>query len=449
MNRKYLKILFLYLIVFLIAFFYVDKGVYRQILIYFSILFGMFMSFNMPQAIYAVNGLCLVLLAGFSSPHWLSTTAGLGLLIVGTSVIPAYFERLMRRQKEYFGKTKFTSDDKVKILEEKLKDMDASRSVLEQEIEKINQIYVLGRELVEHIQAEDVAEHLNRILVNRPGIKSIAIFSKEQDGWGPLYFSEPSQKGSWSEFVSGASAIMQEKSFRFVEPPLWLGGLSVIFLPVQLEKEMLACVFLACENEFADYYQQRASIFIPQFALGVKRTRLFAEVEERSRVDGLTELYLRRYFLGRLQSEIQRAKRYSSSFALLMADIDHFKMVNDTYGHLAGDQVLAGIAKIISGCVQPGDLVGRYGGEEFIIFLPSTTHVQALSTAQSIVEGVSAKEFIVSGIKHKTSISIGISYYPSDAITLKELLSLADKALYWVKNNGRNGFKEFRDIKEK
>ena len=97
----------------------------------------------------------------------------------------------------------------------------------------------------------------------------------------------------------------------------WLKDESVIFWPVRLEKDLLAAIILTTEPDIAGHYLEEGEIFIPQIALGLRRTKLFAEIEERSRIDGLTQLYLRRYFLERFQVEIQRAKRYSSVFSIL------------------------------------------------------------------------------------------------------------------------------------
>jgi diguanylate cyclase (GGDEF)-like protein len=194
---------------------------------------------------------------------------------------------------------------------------------------------------------------------------------------------------------------------------------------------------------------EEGDIFIPQIALGLRRTRLFTEVQERSRVDGLTGLYLRRYFLERFQTEIQRAKRYSGIFSLLMLDIDFFKKINDTYGHIVGDKVLCGISRIFVDNVRPGDLVGRYGGEEFIILIPMSRHEEVTGIAKEINRLVSQKEFSAENEKFGVTISIGISHYPHDGTSLDDILAGADHALYWVKSHGRNGVQEYWKIKQK
>jgi len=126
-----------------------------------------------------------------------------------------------------------------------------------------------------------------------------------------------------------------------------------------------------------------------------------------------------------------------------MLDIDLFKKVNDTYGHIVGDKVLCGVSRVLVDCVRPGDLVGRYGGEEFVILVPMSPGEEVLRTAEEINRIVSSKEFLADKEKFRVTISIGISHYPRDGASPEDLLSAADQALYWVKGHGRNGVKEF------
>jgi diguanylate cyclase (GGDEF)-like protein len=171
-----------------------------------------------------------------------------------------------------------------------------------------------------------------------------------------------------------------------------------------------------------------------------------AELERLSVTDGLTGLFNRRYFNTRLHQEFQRAQRYSDPVSLMMLDIDHFKKVNDTYGHPFGDVVLKGTAELVRASVRDPDICARYGGEEFAIILPKTHLAGALVVAERVWRELGLKRYPLDakdqtpGKKElKATASIGLSFFPSKDITNPDLLvKYADEALYRAKREGRN-----------
>lgn len=164
-----------------------------------------------------------------------------------------------------------------------------------------------------------------------------------------------------------------------------------------------------------------------------------ATLREQSTRDGLTGLVNAREFHRQVAEEVARHRRYGRPFSLLMLDLDHFKAVNDTYGHLAGDEVLRAVAGLIQGAVRPTDLVARYGGEEFVIVLPETTGAGASALAERLRRHVADHAIPVptDGAVSLT-VSVGLAVFPEDADSLETLLNAADKALYAAKAAGRN-----------
>jgi two-component system cell cycle response regulator len=164
-----------------------------------------------------------------------------------------------------------------------------------------------------------------------------------------------------------------------------------------------------------------------------------AALQELALHDGLTCLENRRMFDTRFNEEMLRAKRYRHPLSLLMLDIDHFKVVNDNYGHQAGDTVLRKLAETIKDIVRPADHVFRYGGEEFSVLAPETDTEGALALAERIRETVAATIFHVAAdtVIHIT-ISIGVTTGDEPTVTTEELIAQADKALYQAKASGRN-----------
>ena len=170
------------------------------------------------------------------------------------------------------------------------------------------------------------------------------------------------------------------------------------------------------------------------------QTRLdetLATLAAQSERDGLTGIYNRRKLEQVLGAEVQRARRYQQNLAVLMFDIDHFKRINDTHGHLVGDEAIRHVAKKAVSTLRVTDFVARYGGEEFVALLPGEEISGAAIAAERLREAV-AKPFSGAGVALAVSISIGVTGLRADTGSPEILLSEADQALYASKQNGRN-----------
>lgn len=163
-------------------------------------------------------------------------------------------------------------------------------------------------------------------------------------------------------------------------------------------------------------------------------------LETLAHTDPLTQLVNRRALTIRLVTEMERVRRYNAPLSMLLVDLDHFKLVNDTYGHMAGDDVLAAVATLLQRAVRAVDMVARYGGEEFVIVLPETGRQGAVAFAERIREKVGAHTFCVGDTQHvRITTSIGVATYPSPRLdSVEDLFRAADIALYRAKGNGRN-----------
>jgi diguanylate cyclase (GGDEF)-like protein len=153
--------------------------------------------------------------------------------------------------------------------------------------------------------------------------------------------------------------------------------------------------------------------------------------------DALTGILNRRHFMDQLGRERQRAVRYATSFSLLMLDIDHFKRINDTYGHPVGDEAIKAMAAAACKCLRPTDTIGRFGGEEFVVMLPHTDEAGAVMAAERIREAVANIVVPAGTADVRFTVSIGAAVYVR-GITVEQILECADKALYAAKSGGRN-----------
>lgn len=211
----------------------------------------------------------------------------------------------------------------------------------------------------------------------------------------------------------------------------WLG------VPLMIYDEPSGVI--AVETEQNDAYDgdhvRVMSTIADQAAVALENARLY----ELATIDGLTELYVRRYFDQRLDEELARAKRYESEFAVGILDLDRFKRLNDTYGHTAGDQVLRAAARAARKNMRGADLACRYGGEEFAFIFPRTSAEDAARVAERIRADIENLRVESSKGEIRVTASIGIAAYPAMAAeSASELVSFADEALYQAKNRGRN-----------
>ena len=162
-------------------------------------------------------------------------------------------------------------------------------------------------------------------------------------------------------------------------------------------------------------------------------------LQELSSTDALTKLFNRRHFMAALEGEFERTDRYGSPLGLVMLDIDHFKRLNDTYGHQVGDEALRGLSEIIRYTVRSTDIAARYGGEEFIVLLPQTDLEGATEFAHRLRFAVEDKTMVVGGQEVRMTVSLGVAACPHPAAESGEaLIRLADDALYRAKRAGRN-----------
>jgi diguanylate cyclase (GGDEF)-like protein len=177
-----------------------------------------------------------------------------------------------------------------------------------------------------------------------------------------------------------------------------------------------------------------------QTATDVRRVAL---LEKESITDSLTGLYNRRYLDRRLEEEFARAKRYTLPLSILMIDIDHFKRINDNYGHQAGDLVLGYIGKLILNIIRNSDIAARYGGEELLVIAPNTPSSSAVELAERLRKHIEFHELVLTSEpikqqKIQITVSIGVSIGRPIIKDVQELILEADEALYRAKREGRN-----------
>lgn len=219
---------------------------------------------------------------------------------------------------------------------------------------------------------------------------------------------------------------------------------SGFLCPLMGAEETMEGILILGKSTFKQGYTkvdlEILTLFCEQASIAIQNAHLFQHAEKLAFTDGLTGVSNHRYFKNRLELEVERAHRYNRHLSLIIIDIDHFKEINDTYGHLTGDLILKAVANLLKKMTRNTDLIARYGGDEFTVFLPETPKAGATRVVERIFQILQQDDFATMlGLDdHRLTLSVGVATLPTDAQTSTELLKHADEALYLAKKQGRN-----------
>ncbi|WP_421903852.1 GGDEF domain-containing protein [Maridesulfovibrio sp.] len=219
------------------------------------------------------------------------------------------------------------------------------------------------------------------------------------------------------------------------------GAGRILALPLVARGEKFGCLVMLCERNVRLAKDQVSSLnaAVNHLSLALSNALMFNKIKTRANRDGLTRVYNRRSFDERLVEEFKRHQRLNTELSLLMVDLDHFKAVNDTYGHMAGDMVLEKVARMFEKTFRSTDFIARYGGEEFVILLPHTKEEQAHMLAERVRAKIESCAMTYQDKSFNVTASIGVSSVrPGSLEKDTEIVRKADEALYDAKMQGRN-----------
>ncbi len=223
---------------------------------------------------------------------------------------------------------------------------------------------------------------------------------------------------------------------------------SLLVVPLIVKDEVTGTFTVAATRAgaFPSDRREMLGVIANQVAISMQNARMYEVLEEQATTDGLTGLVNHRTFQERFSTMLGRAERHELAVSLLLTDIDHFKKINDSYGHPTGDEVLRRVAAILKASARKIDIVARYGGEEFALVLEGTDRAGARQLAERIRQEVEQQSFPSSKGTFSATLSIGVASYPDDAREKPEIIARADQSLYAAKHGGRNRTVCFSDI---
>lgn len=217
---------------------------------------------------------------------------------------------------------------------------------------------------------------------------------------------------------------------------------AFVGMPLLADDQILGVLFAMdrAPRRYSRMDMEFLSAVANRVSTAIRNVQLYEQVQRLARIDGLTGLYNRRHFLELATREVHRATRYTYNLSIIMFDIDHFKVVNDTYGHAVGDQVLTLVAETCLHNLRETDLIGRYGGEEFIVLAPEIDEIESGQVAERLRQAVENLVLDRGTDRVQVTISLGVTMSKAGQKDkdLEELLRLADQALYMAKQAGRN-----------
>jgi len=333
---------------------------------------------------------------------------------------------------------------------------------LKRKIEELSIFNEIGKTLTSTL---DIKEILNIIMLKigellRPDNWSLLLVDEER---GDLYFEivvgerAETIKNMRLKMAEGIAGWVAEKGEKLIIPDVskderftlnvdLASGFetrSVVCVPLKCKGKVLGVIELVNKigrNKFSEEDLFMLTTLADYAAIALENAQYFHKVKELTITDDVTRLYNSRYMYDYLENEIRRSQRYEMELSIIFLDLDYFKTVNDTYGHLIGSTLLREVADVILTCLRNVDIAVRYGGDEFVIILPSTPKGNAVQVAERIRDCMTNTVFLqCQGLKIRQTASFGVASFPKDANSELDLIRQADKAMYQIKNSSRDG----------
>ena len=333
----------------------------------------------------------------------------------------------------------------ARALDEQLAHAHDQSKQLNSHVEVLTAMREVTRILSDTVDLKEIARSVFDVLVPLLGAEEIALFLKDDDGELSLKALRRDDVTLYADDLSG-DEIELDDAVQALEYQTLVkaidGSVGTFCVPLVADQSGVGVMRFEIPLEGSREEKERKTdefeIILSDIAKHLALVVKTPSLHDRAIVDSLTGLFTRRHFDIRIDDMFRLARRYGTPFSLILLDLDHFKQVNDTHGHRAGDHVLSDSAEAITCVIRECDSAFRYGGEEFAILLPETNSEHAQSIAERIRKAVKSNESKIDGSTVSVTVSLGVAEYYPDLASCGELIALADKALYGAKQGGRD-----------
>ena len=316
------------------------------------------------------------------------------------------------------------------------------------ETREVQQAYeALSRRLSASLELEELAEQVSELIISQKLAQAVALYVIDKGEVTPVFSSGIAQAERLARHPHVDRVIETQQALEFTLPEdIHVDAVLVDFrpkmvqiLPVTFQGAVVGVLLLAAVQSPDEKQRQLRDMFVAGLGLALRNALTHEEIQRIAVLDGLTGAFNRRFGMQRLKEEYSRAVRQEAPLAVLMVDIDHFKRINDTYGHLVGDRAIKLVVEQIRHVVREGDVIVRYGGEEFMVILPGADSHNAVEVAERLRRRVGETELRQGDQTIHMTASIGVASLPEIRVESPEdLIECADEALYQAKRNGRN-----------
>lgn len=317
----------------------------------------------------------------------------------------------------------------------------------EKRIMELTALYKIIRKANSTLELDAVLKYIMNFLVNTLDATDCSVFVYNQDGEKKYCLNEEAQKMAEIEKMISRKAIDDKKMMiaRDINEKFNLNVdekyNSILSLPLMIKEEVIGTVNIygSSIGEISDDSAEFLAVIADQVAAAVSNASKFEQFKELAVVDKLTNVFNRRYFMELLERAVNEEISAENPIGLVLLDVDSFGKYNNTHGHPKGDDLLVELSRIIKSKIRKGDIVGRYGGEEFIIMMPKATPQSALEVANGIKDAVAEYKFYGRETQPNGRVTVSIGLVVCRAnIKIQELLKDVDEAMYKAKNSGKN-----------
>jgi len=327
----------------------------------------------------------------------------------------------------------------------------------------LNRIFTITERIVVFDSIDDVLDHILKTAANLTKSEAATIRAFDvRNGFlstlGTYGLAEginsqsniPLENGAVGTVVkTGEEMVVTQKELEALCVPAELEGLdgvkTMLCVPMTSKDSVMGCitVFRKTTGSYNEHDVLLLRIFASEAVEAVEKARLLEELKRQAHIDSLTDLLNKKSILDHLNAEVSRSQRYEFPLSIFFIDLDGFKQFNDQYGHLRGDKLLYDVGSIIRQHCRTSDIIGRFGGDEFVIIAPQTNEDGAKILGERLCEAIASHDFLPQIDKQAQqgtimTCSIGIAMMPNHGITADLLLEKADQALYISKRQGKN-----------